>query len=547
VANHAAEKRPHRGAFEVSPLSFCRIDLFDLATFVVFICLSIWTTFLLAIRTGPDHIWTGTNGLYLGDQMQYLGWIRSSHTNLLIGNPYVTSGGIHDFLNPGLAISEILVDLGMSTWLSYLIWTPIAAVIFAVAVRLYVHRIVTSTAARRMALVLALFYLSPLSLIASSLHWNQVLFFQSFGLEMWPINYLWGYPLTAIAVAAMIGALLNYERARDERRLRLGAPLCALLCAWLQPWQGATLIVILLGCELYLRFRTGKATQLLLPGITLGAGALPLFYYFLLGHFDPSWKLADQADSQQLPSLPIDDLILSLLPLLIFAALAYWRYQDGFQFLTARIWPICAVAVLYMIAITGVGTFPKHALQGLAVPLSILAVCGVTAIPGAIHSRSSTLFVAILVAGLITAPVGHELAQIENLGDPSIFFPAPFFLRSSEADALRYLAQSPEPGSVLSTVYLGQIVPAETGRPTWVGIYSFTPAYAERVDEATRLFSGQMTKVSAVSFVRSTGAKFVLSDCSHPQNLSSLLGSDLQATIHFGCASVYMVKRSSSS
>jgi len=96
-------------------------------------------------------------------------------------------------------------------------------------------------------------------------------------------------------------------------------------------------------------------------------------------------------------------------------------------------------------------------------------------------------------------------------------------------------------------VYLGQIVPAETGRPTWVGIYSFTPAYAERVDEATRLFSGQMTKVSAVSFVRSTGAKFVLSDCSHPQNLSSLLGSDLQATIHFGCASVYMVKRSSSS
>ena len=334
--------------------------------------------------------------------------------------------------------------------------------------------------------------------------------------------------------------------ARDERRLRLGAPLCALLCAWLQPWRARRLSsscsAANSACDL-----AGKPTQLRVSGVTLGAAALPLFYYFLLGHFDPSWKLADQADSQQLPSLPTYNLILSLLPLLIFAALAYWRYQNGFQFLTARVWPICAVGVLYMIAITGVGTFPKHALQGIGVPLTILAVCGVAAIPGPLQSRSWTAVISIFVAGLIIAPIGHELQQVENLGSPSILGAEPFFLRSAEADALRYLANSPQPGSVLSTVYLGQIVPAETGRPTWVGIYSFTPAYAQRVDEAARLFSGQMTKGAAVAFVRATGVKFLLSDCSHPQTLSSLLGPDLQATIHFGCASVYMVKRNSSS
>jgi len=273
-----------------------RIDLFDVLVFVLFLFLSFWTVIVLARQQGPDHIWTGTNGLYLGDQMQYLGWIRTSSSHILIGNPFEVSGGVRDYLHPGLAISELLVVLGVSPWLSYLLWTPVSAVLLALAVRAYVRRIIQTTAGRRAALVLALFYLSPLAYLASLTHWAQGFFFQSYGVEMWPVNYLWGYPFTALTVALLIACLLQYERARREPHLRPAAPLLAFFCAWLQPWQGATLILILVGCELYSFVAQKERLCFRLLIVTTLSTALPLCYYFLLGRFDPTWRLSGQVN-----------------------------------------------------------------------------------------------------------------------------------------------------------------------------------------------------------------------------------------------------------
>ena len=134
------------------------------------------------------------------------------------------------------------------------------------------------------------------------------------------------------------------------------------------------------------------------------------------------------------------------------------------------------------------------------------------------------------------------LNQTLGFGKPTIFGADPIFIRTSESDALHYLSQTSASGSVLSTLYLGQIVPAETGRNTWVGIASWTPDFSWRVDAANRLFSGGLRAQQAVSFVDSTGARFLLSDCNHPEDLSSLVGTIVQARIRFGCASVYVLK-----
>ena len=68
---------------------------------------------------------------------------------------------------------------------------------------------------------------------------------------MWSGQYLWGYLMTAIAVFLMPLVLLGVERWRRERRPRtLGlSALGALLVCWLQPWQGATLALIVVGVE----------------------------------------------------------------------------------------------------------------------------------------------------------------------------------------------------------------------------------------------------------------------------------------------------------
>jgi hypothetical protein len=511
-------------------------DLFDLLGLVLFTVLSLWTVFFLLSQQGSDHLWTGTNGAYIGDQMQYVGWIRSSYQHILVGNPFETSGGIRDYLNPAFVLSELLVGLGVSASVSYLVWTPVAAIALGLATWAYINRTLSNTTSRRIALVLALFYLSPLPLIAMHLHWSAP-YLSAYAFEMWPAFYLWGYPLTALSVALLMGCLLTLARARDERKFSWTSPTCALFCAWLQPWQGATLVLIVVGCEIYVRRRRLSRTKPSLLAATLAAAIAPLLYYFLLSHFDGTWALSGQVNNH---TEPVWDLIFTLLPLGIFAVIAYVRRPHGFASMTAYIWPIASLVVFLVIDVIH-GTSPDHALQGLNVPVSILAVVGLGVLSKGLTSRTWMVVTAILVATLVIIPVAYELNVARGLGQPAVFGAEPYFIRTSEARALEYLARSPQEGAVLSTLYLGQIVPAETGRNTWVGIASWTPEFSDRVGAAERLFSKQMTQNQAIALVRGSGVRFLVSDCDHREDLSSTLKPILRSTIRFGCATVYIL------
>lgn len=512
-------------------------DLFDVLVLVLFVLLSLWTVFFLLSQQGIDRLWTGTNGAYIGDQMQYVGWIRSSYQHILIGNPFKTSGGIRDYLNPGLVISEFIVALGFSASVSYLFWTPVAAIALGVATWAYIRRTLSTTASQRTALVLTLFYLSPLPFIAMHLHWNAP-YLSAYALEMWPAFYLWGYPLTALSVALLMGCLLTLSRARNAHKFSWTAPTCSLFCAWLQPWQGATLVLIVVGSEIYVRSHGRFRTNRSLLAATICASIAPLLYYFLLSRLDGTWMLSGQVNSH---SEPVADLVLTLLPLGLLAAIAYVRRPRGFVSMTAYVWPICCFVVFLSIDLVH-GTSPDHALQGLNVPVSILAIIGIGIVGKGLTSRAWIVATAAFVALLAAIPLAYELNSARGLGQPAIFGAEPYFIRTSEARALGYLARSPQQGAVLSTLYLGQIVPAETGRNTWVGLASWTPDYTDRTVAAERLFSKQMTQNQAITLVRGSGARFLVSDCSHGDDLSSTLKPILQSTIRFGCATVYIVR-----
>ena len=103
--------------------------------------------------------------------MQYLGWIEDSAQHVLISNPFISSPSVASFLQPGIAISGGLVRLGLSPSAAYLAWKPIAVLLLFIAVRGYVRHLCTGTAARRVALVIALFYISPLAELSERFHW----------------------------------------------------------------------------------------------------------------------------------------------------------------------------------------------------------------------------------------------------------------------------------------------------------------------------------------------------------------------------------------
>ncbi|MDQ6840943.1 MAG: hypothetical protein M3025_00775, partial [Actinomycetota bacterium] len=253
------------------------MDGIDLVVFMAFGASSLWVLGLdLWQVVVHGRSWTGTDGAFVQDQMQYLAWIGDASRHVLVSNLFVVRDTPADYLNPLVSISGGLAALGLAPSLVLLAWKPMAVGGVFFAIRAYVHRMIDSPQARRVALVLALFAgwvgLAP---------------------DLWLPFWSWGYPFALIGLAAMLAAILMYERDRGTGRLGWTAPLLAALSSWLHPWQGESLILILLCAEGVMGKPWGarRGARLLL---TVSAASVPLAYYAILGRSDRSWGLGQE-------------------------------------------------------------------------------------------------------------------------------------------------------------------------------------------------------------------------------------------------------------
>ena len=508
-----------------------RLDRFDLAVLVALAGLSLVVLAALLTKGRPL---SGADGLLAADQLQYFAWIREASHHVLIGNRFDLAPGSRSFLHPGFGISGALHAL------SYLLWKPVAVGVTFVGARAYVRRLIDDPSRRRVALVLALFAVMPVSWIVAWTAWGgnpRQYTFDFISGEMWSGQYLWGYLMTAIAVFTMPLVLLWRERGLLGR-----AGAGALLVCWLQPWQGATLAVIVVATDLLHRrdrpsLRAG-APSAGRPWIALGSAAvvagvaIPAAYYFALGHYDPAWRLAGESNAAgAFPewSWPWWAILLTLAPLALPAALALRRPALTWQEVAVRVWPFAAI-VVYLLPL---GTFPYHSFQGLAVPLSILAVQGWPGRP--------RLAVVVGLVALMTLPgIAHKLEvsihSIHAAGDPFWVFPG-------EVRALKWIESDPRPGGVLAPTYSGYMIPSRTGRETYVGALSWTPQWKQREREADGLAEGRVTGAAARALVLRTHARFVFVDCRPGlRDLQPDLAPLLEQTQRFGCASVYVLR-----
>ncbi len=236
---------------------------------------------------------SGSDGLFPPDQLQYLTWIRQAGAHWLIGNEYDFRADHRVFLHPGFLISGLVHRwTGASLQVSYLaVWKPVAVLVVFFGCRQYVRRLVPAGWPARVALFLALFTVMPWSALARQLGAGpQRMYTLDFiSGEMWTGQTLLGYLMTAIAVYMVPLVLLGVERARGggSRRLLALSALGALLIMWLQPWQGAELVIVIVAVELWRRFRHGVKPDFSLVWVC-AAAALPAFYYLWLGVFDRS-------------------------------------------------------------------------------------------------------------------------------------------------------------------------------------------------------------------------------------------------------------------
>jgi hypothetical protein len=505
-----------------------RLDRFELWTLLVFAAVSVFVLALDLWRVVfHGAVWTGTDGVYIVDQLQYLAWIRDASHHFLVSNLFVLRDTPADYFQPAVVISGGLTALGIPVTLSLLLWKPVAVVAFFFAVRAYARRSVAGTWPRRTVLVLALFY-GSYTLVYGT--WSVL------G-DLFPGFLTWGYVFGVLALAAMVWALVIYDDARGSgRRLWLPGALGA-LASLLHPWNGELLIALVVAAELVmLALRRYGRDQLRLTAATLIGTGVPLLYYAILGKSDVNWKLAQIASKH---AFSFWSIALALAPLLVPAIVAYRTRPTTFLAAATRMWPLAAFAI-FLLSGTSLGATPLHAFQGITVPLAVLAVEGLQLL-GWGRLRHPLLIGAAAVA-LFTIPATlKELSIAHSLAAPTRGNAN--FIKRDERSAMNYLLHNKEPGSVMTQPYLGAAVPGKTGRRTYVGDCLWSePNCLGLAQNSRNLFNGSLTPAAARSFVLNSGARFVLADCETTADLATLLGPIIRSAHGFGCAAVYEVE-----
>jgi hypothetical protein len=515
--------------------------------------LAVWAFFpvvLLALHASAAHAqWTGADGLIgadgvLGaDQLQYLAWARSVADHGLASDLFTLRRSGHVYLEPVSGAVGGLLALGLPLITGYLLAKALAVLVLATAAALWVRRLLPGSPRAQLAgLTIALFTVTPATAIINWAQTGSARFrFDVYlaGDELLTATKLWGYVPAALAIALLAGSLLALERAlaaaaaspkdgdlgigapQRGRRLALAAAaVAALLTAWLHPWQGITLVLILLGLAVVRRRRAE------LPAFTLvmGAALLPLAYYAVLAHADPVWRMA--AANESGPRLPALVLLICVGPILALGLLGVRRPGPTLAEQALLAW-VPAALVTYFAN----DAFASHALQGVSLPFAVLAV------RGAARVRLAPVAGGLCVALLTIPGLAYDARKFVRTADRP---PVQYALPDSDAAALRWVAAHAPPGGVLAPTPLATVIPAQTGRAVWVGHGEWSPHYRRRAREVDRLFAGRMAARQARAFITATGARILIADCAHPAALLTT-ALDLGAPRRFGCARVWVL------
>lgn len=507
----------------------------------LFVILALWSfgplAELVANVTRHGGVLVGTNGFDAYDQLAYLAWIRDSGSHFLASNLWDIAPSAHDYLQPMYFISGLLWRLGVGIQLAYLVWKPVALLVLFLGFSAYVRHVLPGSRLQQTAaLALALFYLSPALPLAS---WtNHLTFGQRLDL-MVPSNdadaalNLWGFDHAAITIGLMPVFLIAIEKLiaipTGRRGWMITAALAGLLVSWLHPWQGVMLLAIVGGVIL---LTPGRRLHIALY-VTAAATLAPLIYGVLLSRLDPSWR-AFQAKTIAGGGPPLWALLASLGPLAVFAALGLRRPHSPRDWLLLG-W-IASCAAVYVV----IPEFPPHALSGITLPLSVLAVRGWSRF-SLRHRLAWPAAVTLIAAFTIPGVVYFAQGARDDVADPShAYLRQLLVLTPDQAAALAYISASPRAGGVLAPVPLTMTVPAMTGHPVYAGHLMWQPARNTAI--ASEFFDPELKGAAGPvrrRILLTTQAVFVLADCGAPPKLASQLAPIAPVVKRFGCVTVY--------
>ena len=462
------------------------------------------------------------------DHMQYFSWFREfSHANLAANKltPEPNEPIFFNLLWWGMARIGSVLGIGYAGMYQMLRW--VATILFLALLYRMLSWFFAGRLQRMTAFLLVLF--------GAGFGWVLVVmkYTVTSGELIWPLDVYVAEPNTffsilgsphfiAAALYMFVFDLVLRGHAKNQLRYAVYAGLFALFMGWQHAYD-LLIVYGVLGAYTLLLWLRDRRPPLYLIWSCLIVGVLsvwPALYSVLLTSLDPLWKeVLKQFANAGVYTPPLYRLpILLGLPFLL--ALYTAIHQNPLRLrgvsnndLFVRGWFWISFVLVYLPV-----DYQIHMLNGWQVPIAILATQGIFEyLVPALAQRRPTLRASAQRLALIVAAFVIVFSSLTNL---YLFawrfydlsrYDYPYYLHRDEIAALRWLERNAQPDDVvLSSLALGQYVPAETGAHAFLAHWAQTVDFYGKSEMVSRFFDSQTSEAERLQIVTDYDVDFIL-------------------------------------
>ena len=314
----------------------------------------------MLLNAGGDDllVFAGSDGPFAGDQFQYLSWIREYGRSLLADNDLDLAPSDHVFLHPMFLLSGLGVRLGLSVEAAFLLWKPVAILALLAGCAPTSGASSRSAGADRRARRRAALRLAG----GGAARRRRA----RRGRRDVPGGAAVGLPARGDLgrADAALPARARADGAPARRRVGVAVRRAVVVAA---PVAGP-------GAARHRGGRRPAAAPPRPPWVRsrspAGRRSRRCSTTSSSRSTDPSWELAAEAN-EAIGNLPVWSVAVALLPLAAVAALGV-RRPESLGEAMLLLWAPSAVLVFLFLS----PSFAQHALEGISIPLAVLAVRG---------------------------------------------------------------------------------------------------------------------------------------------------------------------------
>jgi hypothetical protein len=428
--------------------------------------------------TPAGMTYTGVHYLTPGDTNTYLATIESTKQGDNIAlNLYTGEPQRRIFISPlWLSVGWLAKIFNLSNLLALHLARSLLVIIFVFIMYLLLAYLFQSPRKRKWMLILILFssglgaFFNPFLFNVNNLYEHPT--------DMWVVEsitfltlYHSPHVIASLILIVLIFLLMLLAFEHNKLRYSIGAGVAGFFLVWFHPFNGPT-VYVTLGTFIVLLawWRRRIAWPQIKHFIVFGCFPIPAaLYLYLISRVD--WVIGHWSAQNILPSPSIWMYLIGYGFLLIFALLGLWislKKPDNKRIFIIS-WLISSAMLIYAPL-----AFQRRMSEGLHIPIVLLAGAGIFYLVGRWQAPSKMNVPLKTYIVVIFMIIFLPLSNIQLLGQDIYVYQTkktlPYYLYAEEVAAMHWLRDNAGKTEIIfSSAYMGNFIPAYSGRIVWIG------------------------------------------------------------------------------